>query len=503
MAIKSKLLHNLGANYFGQIWVVLMSVLFIPIYIQYLGIEVYGLIGIYALLQSSLVILDLGLRAALGRETTRYANGENGDWYRDLLRSIELIFLIIVVVLIILINFLSEWLASNWFVYESLDPIMVADCLKIMGVLAGLRFLEGIYSSILLGQQRHVTLNLLLSCNATLRGLGAVGVLIWLSPTLYGFFIWQVVVSLTTLLSLKIIAYSQIEKGIRRAVFSLAELNRIKEFALSVAGASVLGAIIVNVDKVILSKLLPLSEFAIYTLAGTVSAIIFNLASPVSQTWLPKVTELFFKGNIIALNRTFHLGAQTGAALIGCVSIVLIVFAEVFLMLWIQDRELTVQLAPLVQVLALGNLFSGITRYLGQMAYAHGMTRLVLYFNVAAIFVIIPGVIVITPLYGALGAAWIWVTYTGSILFIGCPFIFRNILTKEMWRWYLTDTFIPLGVGAMVALSLSFALPEPVGIVSKFLVLVLAVVLTIVSTVSVMPELRSSVYTKFRSIILS
>tara|TARA_A100001015_G_scaffold289548_1_gene361525 strand:- start:31 stop:552 length:522 start_codon:yes stop_codon:yes gene_type:complete len=171
MATKGKLLHNLVANYFGQIWVVMMSVLFIPIYIQYLGIEVYGLIGIYALLQSSLVIFDLGLRAALGRETVRYANGENGDWYRDLLRSIEVIFLIIVAVLIILVNLLSEWLASDWFIYEFLDPIMVANCLKIMGVLAGLRFLEGIYSSILLGQQRHVTLNLLLSCNATLRGL--------------------------------------------------------------------------------------------------------------------------------------------------------------------------------------------------------------------------------------------------------------------------------------------------------------------------------------------
>ena len=94
---KGKLLRNLAANYFGQIWVVLMSVLFIPLYIQYLGIEVYGLIGIYALLQSSLVILDLGLRAALGRETTRYASGGNGDSYRDLLRSIELIFLVIVV----------------------------------------------------------------------------------------------------------------------------------------------------------------------------------------------------------------------------------------------------------------------------------------------------------------------------------------------------------------------------------------------------------------------
>ena len=46
MALK----RNLIANYLGQCWVGVMSVVFIPLYIQYLGIEVYGLIGVFAVL---------------------------------------------------------------------------------------------------------------------------------------------------------------------------------------------------------------------------------------------------------------------------------------------------------------------------------------------------------------------------------------------------------------------------------------------------------------------
>ena len=44
--------RNVIANYLGQGWKALMELAFIPIYIKYLGIEAYGVIGIFALLQS-------------------------------------------------------------------------------------------------------------------------------------------------------------------------------------------------------------------------------------------------------------------------------------------------------------------------------------------------------------------------------------------------------------------------------------------------------------------
>ena len=38
---------NFVANYFGQGWQALMGLAFVPVYIRYLGIESYGLIGIF------------------------------------------------------------------------------------------------------------------------------------------------------------------------------------------------------------------------------------------------------------------------------------------------------------------------------------------------------------------------------------------------------------------------------------------------------------------------
>ena len=56
--------RNLIANYLGQGWTALMGLAFIPLYINYLGIEAYGLIGLFAVLQGWLVLLDLGMTPA-------------------------------------------------------------------------------------------------------------------------------------------------------------------------------------------------------------------------------------------------------------------------------------------------------------------------------------------------------------------------------------------------------------------------------------------------------
>jgi hypothetical protein len=53
---------NVIANYFGIGWQALMGVAFVPLYIKYLGMEAYGLIGIFAILQAWLVLLDMGMK---------------------------------------------------------------------------------------------------------------------------------------------------------------------------------------------------------------------------------------------------------------------------------------------------------------------------------------------------------------------------------------------------------------------------------------------------------
>ena len=69
-----------------------MALAFIPLYIKYLGIEAYGLIGVFAVLTTWLGLLDMGMTPTLGREMARHmGGGHTPESIRDLLRSIEFI----------------------------------------------------------------------------------------------------------------------------------------------------------------------------------------------------------------------------------------------------------------------------------------------------------------------------------------------------------------------------------------------------------------------------
>jgi len=47
MIFMSQLKLNIIANYTGKAWTALMSLAFIPLYIKFIGIEAYGLIGFF------------------------------------------------------------------------------------------------------------------------------------------------------------------------------------------------------------------------------------------------------------------------------------------------------------------------------------------------------------------------------------------------------------------------------------------------------------------------
>ena len=74
-------------------WQALMAVLFIPFYIKFMGVEAYGLIGIFATLLAIFSLLDMGLASTLTREMARLSviAGKEQEM-RNLVRTLEVIY---------------------------------------------------------------------------------------------------------------------------------------------------------------------------------------------------------------------------------------------------------------------------------------------------------------------------------------------------------------------------------------------------------------------------
>src|SRR5438876_192728 len=127
-SINPSLRNNLVANYLGHGWTALMGIAFIPWYIKLLGIEAYGLIGVFALLHAWLALLDMGMTLALNREMARFTVGAHTEVaVRDLLRSVEFLSAAVAVLVGIGLWLVSGWLAANWLRSETLPTGQVRD----------------------------------------------------------------------------------------------------------------------------------------------------------------------------------------------------------------------------------------------------------------------------------------------------------------------------------------------------------------------------------------
>lgn len=452
-----KLRSNLIANYVGQGWSAAMSLAFVPVYIRYLGIESYALIGIYAALQAWLALLDLGMSPTLQREMARFSAGSlTPTGIRDLLRSVELVSGGVALAVIVIVAGGADYIATDW-LRTALPAETVSAALMLMGAVVALRFLESLYRSALYGLERQVWFNVVNVVLTTARFGGAALVIAAWRPTIATFFWCQLAVSLVGVLALSTKLHRLLPSGERRARFSLEALGEIKGFAVGMIGINFTALILTQADKVILSRLLPLSEFGHYTLAFTMCGVIVALSGPVMQAAYPALVRLHAAGDEDAFAQTYHRSAQILAAAAASVAVVLGLFAPEVLWVWTGDKTLTGAVWPLLSVFAAGTFLNVLmqTPYFALLAI--GETRFPLRLNVVLALVLIMGLLVFVPRYGAMAGSAAWLLLNFASLAIGLPLLHRKHLRGLLRPWLLHDTGPTLL--AVMAFGLALRIP--------------------------------------------
>lgn len=476
--------RNLIANYLGQIWTALMRLAFIPLYIHYLGIESYALIGLFGVVMASLSVLDMGMTPTLSREMASLTGGKHTpESIRDLLRSIEIITFGISALIIVIFVVGSRWLASSWLQTNQLPNEVVSQALTIMGIVAALNFATTIYRSSIAGLQRQVLLNIVNTVLVTLQGLGAVAILAWVSPTIQAFFVWQGVITITTLLTLAFTLYTILPRPKRLGQFSLKALREVWTFAGGMMSITLLALLLTQVDKILLSRLLSLKDYGYYTLATTLASTLTFLVVPITQAWFPRLTQLVASGDYPALVRTYHEGAQLVTVIVGSVALVLIFFGDIFLQLWTQNSELSQRTAFLLSLLVIGNLLNSLMWIPYQTQLAYAWTSITVKINIVGVLFIVPAILWATPLYGTLGAAWCWIALNAGYVLLGIHFMYRRILKTEKSFWYKQDIIYPLLSATATTITIRWLSPIPTTWVSQIIILFFVLLSVFCSTV--------------------
>ena len=172
---------------------------------------------------------------------------------------------------------------------------------------------------------------------------------------------------------------------------------------------------------------------------------------PISQAYYPHFSALLVQRDAEGLAHSYHKAAQLVSVIAGSLAFLLIAFGDHVVFLWTHDLALAQRISPLVSALALGTLLNGLLWIPHQMQLAHGITRLAVRTNLVAILVVLPALWWITPRYGALGAAWVWVALNTGYLIFNAHLMYRRILQAERRAWYLQDVGLPVLALAAVA----------------------------------------------------
>ena len=289
-----KLKRNIIANYFSQGYSAAAGILTVPAYVKYMGAEAYGLVGFYGMLQAWFLILDAGLSTTLSREVARYnGGGTTAVTLVQLKRLLELLFAAVGVAGAVAFFLGAPFIASRWLKVVHLDLDGVVRSIQWMGVVIALRWISCLYRGIVSGFENQVWLSGFNSLIATLRFVLSIPVVAFVDNRPSTFFLYQAIVSALEV-ALLIYQSTRLMPSVRANAhgWDWSALKPALRFASGVAFTSVVWVLVTQVDKLALSKLLPLSEYGEFTLAVLLAGGINLLSGPISTALVPRLTAL-------------------------------------------------------------------------------------------------------------------------------------------------------------------------------------------------------------------
>ena len=229
--------------------------------------------------------------------------------------------------------------------------------------------------------------------------------------------------------------------------FDAAVIRRNLRFTALMASNSLLSLVHSSVDRVVVSKLLAISEFGFYGFASaTVGRALFVTAA-ITQAAYPSFSTLS-RTDRPALNIQYRKVQD----LVTYVTVPLfagIVFAALPLYTYLFNASVAQRLLLPTAFLCLGFALNSASTPALTLSLAVGRPQIFVQSNVVALFVTVPIAVALTVLYGISGAAFSFVVYNLFTYLYAIPRVCRQCLDISPWRWY-EEVAKPFGLAAAV-----------------------------------------------------
>ncbi|HPL67572.1 MAG TPA: oligosaccharide flippase family protein [Smithellaceae bacterium] len=445
---------NIGSNFLGAGYQVLLQFALLPFVLNALGAEAYGLVGLFTVLSSLFSLLDFGISPALGRELSRLSAIPNsGEIMRQTVSTLEMICGAIALLIGIVLFFGSDLVARHWIPETTIPLPVVAGCLSWMGLQVAFQFMTSFYNSGLLGLQKIVLSNILQAALQTIRAAAVIVLLMtapqwwnmrlveqffFLNAFMSGLMLIVVAASLYNVLPTRevknVAGAGFITHIVRR--FNVERLRACWRYAAGITATMAVVMLLTQLDKIVLSKILSLELFGFYSIASSIAIAIAKPAPLIFSAVLPRFTQLVALDDTAKLEETYLKAIRLSAWIVLPIAGIIILFSEHLFCLYLNNNPSASQIAALASILMMGYSLHSLTYVPYALSLAYGWTRYGLNISVVAVIFALPVILYCAVRYGATGAAYGWLILNIGYLIFSIRYLHKNILPSLYFKFY-------------------------------------------------------------------
>lgn len=443
---------NVIAGAISSLVSILTAIAATPLYLKFLGAEGFGVLGFALSLQAALLALDGGIAVSATRVVAQSREEQALRTTADLMFGLARVSWCVALAICSLVALLGSVIASRWLNLVELPPEYVAQSLMLAGISIGVRWPLALYQGVLIGSQRLVSLSVLNVFMMLMTTAGAIAMMVWLAPDLRALFGWMAASGLIQVFWCRSLARRVLGAG---RMPPSGEVLRFFRLSAAAGWLGVVGLLLMQVDKAVLSRVLPLGLFGYYVMAAMIVGGLYALVTPVFNVLYPRFAVLASNGDATDLRRLYRDSSLALATLLFPVAAALAFFADSIILLWTRNPAAVENGAPIVKLLALATALHGIMFVPYALKLACGASRLALVIGASLLVISLPAIIVAALHWGATGAAGAWLALSLCYIVIGSMLTHRRLLPGLAHRWLLEDVAPPalLSLGAVFTIA--------------------------------------------------
>ena len=443
---------NAIANYVSRLWTGFSAFIFVPFYLNILGPEAFGLVTFSTSLLGVIFVVDMGMSNTFAREMARESDRQK---LSDLLRSLEWLYLLVIVSIAVIAILGAGLIADHWLNASRIEPDQVRWSVGLMLVSAILQVMLALYIGGLLGASRHI-MAAQYQIGFSLVRSGVVLIPLYFWPSVEFLFAWQLVVSAITLLLLRRTIWAVIEPP-ETPRFSLPALRSIWAFAGGMFGIALISAINTQSDKLVVSKAFSLDVLGLYSVASLIGQIPSMLALPLAITVLPQLTAQVARDDrsgVVAtyMQYSFLISAVAFSAALG------VAVGAPQLLALMKGSAPSTELIMVTRILAIGGALLSVQYMPYHLAVANAHTRTNILFGAVSAVLLPIAMFVGASQAGLLGAAIPWVAMNALAAIFLSVRITPRFLGPYIGEWVWRTAVLPLVVGAIMILPAALIL---------------------------------------------